>query len=297
MSLLTVPVPLVTSSPIRHNFEAGSTETRTFGFVPGAAAELSLIVPTYNERGNVAELLARVDCVLHGMDWELIFIDDNSPDGTSDLIRSQCALYPNVRLIERIGRRGLSSACLEGMYAASAPFLAVMDADLQHDEAILPAMLAASRSLDLDVVVGTRNAAGGTMGEFSPLRVALSRLGRMLSRVVAPALVSDPMSGFFLLRRSFFLEVAGGVDGRGFKILFDMLTTCARRVRVGEIGYRFRSRHQGKSKLGASVLFAYILMLGRKFMRPRWQSLRASQTQSRLTNSIAAPERHRRTAA
>jgi dolichol-phosphate mannosyltransferase len=283
MSLLTVPVPLVASSPILDASQFGSAETRTFGFLHGAAAELSIIVPTYNERGNIAELIARLDGVLHGVDWEIIFVDDNSPDGTSDLVRSQCALYRNVRLIERIGRRGLSSACLEGLYAASAPVLAVMDADLQHDESILPAMLAAQRSLDLDLVVGTRNAAGGTMGEFSPLRVALSRLGRTLSRIVAPALVSDPMSGFFLLRSSFFHEVGGSVDGRGFKILLDLLTSSTRRVRIGEIGYRFRNRYHGKSKLGASVLFAYVLMLGRKLMRPQRQSLGASQAHPRAS--------------
>jgi dolichol-phosphate mannosyltransferase len=278
MSISTLPIP-VASSLTSPTSQAGSIEAWTFGFGPAASADLSLIVPTYNERGNIIELIMRLDRVLAGLEWELIFIDDDSPDGTAELIRSQCALHPNLRLIERIGRRGLSSACLEGMHAASGPFLAVMDADLQHDEAILPVMLATLRSQDLDVVVGTRNAAGGTMGEFSPLRVALSKLGRSLSRIVAPDLVSDPMSGFFLLRRSFYLEVADSVEGKGFKILLDMLTTCTRRVRVGEVGYRFRNRQHGKSKLGPSVLFEYLLMLGRKLLRTQRNRPRAAQIQ------------------
>jgi len=241
---------------------------------PGNTAEISVVLPTFNERDNIAEVITRLGAVLHGMDWELIFVDDNSPDGTSDLVRLFCTVCPRIRLIQRIGRRGLSSACIEGMRAATAEHIAVMDADLQHDEAALPAMLAKLRAENLDMVVGTRNSAGGSMGGFSPARVALSRLGRFLSYAVARSGLSDPMSGFFIVRRGFFLEVMDRLYGRGFKILLDMVASSTRRVRLGEVGYRFRDRHHGESKLGTTVIVEYLLMIAKKlsskllFIRP-----------------------------
>jgi dolichol-phosphate mannosyltransferase len=164
-------------------------------------------------------------------------------------------------LIERIGRRGLSSACIEGILSTSANYVAVMDADLQHDESILPRMLDKLRVEALDIVVGTRNAVGGSMGEFCTSRVFLSRLGKRISRAVSHCELSDPMSGFFLVRRSFFLEVVHGMHGGGFKILVDMLATSTRPVRVGEVGYCFRKRTRGESKLDANAALEYLFLV------------------------------------
>jgi hypothetical protein len=166
------------------------------------AVDLAVILPTYNERANVAELISRLDAALAGLCWEAIFVDDDSPDGTGELVHSYAQQDARIRLIERVGRRGLSSACIEGMMATSARFIAVMDADLQHDETVLPAMLARLRQESLDMVVGTRNAGGGSMGQFCASRVLLSRLGQKISQAVCSLRLSDPMSGFFMVRRS-----------------------------------------------------------------------------------------------
>src|SRR6202451_4650650 len=129
--------------------------------------ELSVVIPTYKERQNVAPLVASLEAALQGINWEVIFVDDHSPDHTSDTIRELALTNPRVRILERIGRRGLSSACIEGMMASPAPCLAVMDADMQHDETILPEMLHLLQSRKLDLVVASRRIAGGSMGEFA----------------------------------------------------------------------------------------------------------------------------------
>lgn len=205
-------------------------------------------------------MIERLSAALKGLDWELIFIDDDSPDGTSDLVRAYAAEDRRIRLIQRIGRRGLSTACIEGMMATAADYIAVMDADLQHDESILPRMLQKLRGEDLDIVVATRGG-DGDMGEFAPRRVLLSRMGQRVSRVVAGAELTDPMSGFFILRRGFFLEVVRGLHQGGFKILVDILATSHRPVRVGEVGYSFRNRLYGKSKLDLSVALEYLFLV------------------------------------
>ena len=198
---------------------------------------------------------------LASLDWELIFVDDDSPDGTSDLVRAYSGEDRRIRLIQRIGRRGLSSACIEGIMTTSADYVAVIDADLQHDETILPQMLQKLRREDLDIVVATRRADGGSMGEFTAKRVILSRIGRLISRIVCRCELTDPMSGFFLLRRRFFLEVVHGLHDGGFKILVDILATSKRPVRLGEVGYVFRNREHGESKLDASVAIEYLILV------------------------------------
>jgi dolichol-phosphate mannosyltransferase len=168
---------------------------------------------------------------------------------------------PRVRVIRRFGRRGLSSACVEGMLATAAPFMAVIDADLQHDETVLPRMLATLRQDELDIVVGTRFAADGGVGTFSRPRLLLSRFGRLLSRMVSRADLSDPMSGFFVLRRAFFDETVRRLSGQGFKILLDLLASSPRPVRLAEMPYQFRPRHSGESKLDATVVLEYVVLL------------------------------------
>jgi dolichol-phosphate mannosyltransferase len=233
-----------------------------------APPELAVIVPTLNERDNIAPLLVRLGEALAGIAWEVVFVDDDSRDGTAELLLRLQSSDPRVRVIRRIGRRGLASACIEGMLATGAPFLAVMDADLQHDESILPRMLEALRDDDLDIVVGSRFSAGGGVGVFSGRRLFLSRLGRLLSRTVSRADLSDPMSGFFVLRRSFFEETARRLSGQGFKILLDLFASAPRPVRFAELPYVFRPRHSGASKLNTLVVLEYVILLSDKLLGP-----------------------------
>jgi dolichol-phosphate mannosyltransferase len=223
--------------------------------------EIAVVLPTFNERENIPELIARLSAALDGLSWELVFVDDDSPDDTAEVVSVYAAEDRRIRLIQRVGRRGLSSACIEGILATPAKYVAVMDADLQHDEAILPQMLEKLRSENLDMVVATRNAPGGSMSEFSAKRVFLSRFGRQISRMVTRSELTDPMSGYFLLRRSFFLEVVHGMHGGGFKILVDMLATSNRPVCLGEVPYCFRKRMHGESKLDVNVAVEYIFLV------------------------------------
>ncbi len=225
------------------------------------ALELAVVVPTYNERENVVLLLAALHKALADSEWEVIFVDDNSPDGTAEHIRAIAATNRHIRVLERIGRRGLSSACIEGMLATPAPYIAVMDADLQHDESMLPSMLEQLKSRHLDVVVASRNVAGGSMGEFSRRRIRLSNLGSRISRWVCRCEISDAMSGFFIVRRAFFQEVAARLTGSGFKILVDLLGSSMRPVRLTEMPYRFRKRERGESKLDVNVELEYLYLV------------------------------------
>jgi dolichol-phosphate mannosyltransferase len=233
---------------------------------PTITSELAVIVPTFNERDNVIPFLEALAAALGQISYEVIFVDDDSPDGTSDVIREISQRDSRVRVLHRINRRGLASACVEGMLASSAPYLAVMDADLQHDETLLPQMLERVKTKNLDVVVGSRNIAGGSMGEFAQSRVRLSMLGRRFSQSVCRCEINDPMSGFFVLSRPFLMEVVHGVSGIGFKILVDLLASCQRRVRLEEVPYRFRSRQHGESKLDILVGVEYLQLLLDKFI-------------------------------
>ncbi len=224
-------------------------------------AHLAIIIPVFREAANVAPLVARLDAALAGLAWEAVFVDDDSPDGTAATARAIAARDPRVRCIRRIGRRGLASACIEGMLSVSAPFVAVMDGDLQHDETILPAMLAAVEA-GADIAIGSRHVAGGAaMGGFSAARGALSDGGARLARMLLPVPVTDPMSGFFLLRREVVEEVAPRLAARGFKILLDILLSARRKLVVAELPYSFRSRLAGESKLDATVLLEFAGLL------------------------------------
>lgn len=225
------------------------------------ALELAVVVPTFNERENVRLLLERLDIALAGISHEVIFVDDDSPDGTADVVREFGRSDPRVRVLQRVHRRGLSSACLEGMMASAAPYIAVMDADLQHDESVLPAMLEKLKAESLDLVVATRNAEGGSMGEFARHRVMLSNLGHRLSRSISHADLSDPMSGFFMVERKFLEEVVRSASGIGFKILLDLVASSTRPVRIGELPYTFRQRLHGDSKLDILVGLEYLQLL------------------------------------
>jgi dolichol-phosphate mannosyltransferase len=230
-----------------------------------SSLELSIVIPTFNERGNISVLLARLSSALGELNWEVIFVDDNSADGTAACIRELSASDPRIRILERIGRRGLSSACIEGMRATAAPYIAVMDADLQHDEAILPLMLKRIKSGGLDIVVGSRMMAGGCTGELPVWRVLLSVIGSRISRLVCHCDVSDAMSGFFVVRKEFVEEVIHRLRGTGFKLLVDLLASSSRPIHVAELPYKFRTRNWGESKLNLHVQLDYLYLLLQKF--------------------------------
>jgi dolichol-phosphate mannosyltransferase len=223
--------------------------------------ELSVIIPTYKERQNIAPLLAALQTSLQGINWEAIFVDDHSPDRTADEVRALALSNPRVRILERIGRRGLSSACIEGMMASPAPSLAVMDADMQHDETALPEMLRLLQEKHLDVVVASRRVKGGSMGEFALERVRLSDLGSRVSRLVCKCDITDPMSGFFVVDSNFFRAAVPRLTGTGFKLLVDILASSRNPPRIAEVPYRFRKRLTGESKLDVNVELEYLFLI------------------------------------
>jgi dolichol-phosphate mannosyltransferase len=181
--------------------------------------ELSIIVPTYKEVDNVETVVKQVHACLKDVAWEIIFVDDDSPDGTADRIRDIARTDPRVRCLQRIGRRGLASACIEGMLSSSAPYIAVMDADLQHDETLLPTMLDILRKGDSDIVIGSRYISGGSVGQWSKARAWISRWATQLSHIVLKADLADPMSGFFMMTHEAMLRcIRGNISGIGFKI-------------------------------------------------------------------------------
>jgi dolichol-phosphate mannosyltransferase len=227
-------------------------------------ASVSIIVPTYNERDNVAELVARLHEVFDadgGGEWEVVFVDDDSPDGTAEAVRGLAARDARVRCLQRIGRRGLSSACVEGMLSSAAEYLAVIDGDLQHDERILPQMRAALQNEDVDLVVGSRYVERGGVGEWSGMRARMSRCATSLARWALGAELRDPMSGFFMVRRAAFHDSVRRLSNVGFKILLDLFASAPRPLRVKEIPYHFRLRRHGESKLDAQVLLDFATLL------------------------------------
>ena len=224
--------------------------------------ELAVVVPTFNERANVPVLVAKLDRALAGHRWEAIFVDDDSPDGTADAVRELGRVDGRVRVIQRIGRRGLSSACIEGMCATSAPFVAVIDGDMQHDETLLPEMLEALKRDDsLDLAIGSRFVEGGGTGEWDRDRVAKSALATRLSRHVLKADLTDPMSGFFMIRAEIVRALVPVLSGIGFKILLDIMTASPRPLRFLELPYVFRVRTEGESKLDHVVAMEYLIAL------------------------------------
>jgi dolichol-phosphate mannosyltransferase len=237
-------------------------------------AELSVVLPCRNERANLAPLLARLEAALEGVAWEAIIVDDDSPDLTWTAAKAIAARDPRVRVLRRVGRRGLASAVVEGWMASSAPFVAVMDADLQHDEALLPRMLAALREGQAGVVIGSRHVEGGTVGEgLSSARRGLSDLGATMANALLPRRISDPMSGFFMLERTLAEAVAPKLSAQGFKILLDLLLVLPRDTRVLELPYTFRPRHAGESKLDAQVMMDFLGLLADRTVG-RWVPLR-----------------------
>jgi dolichol-phosphate mannosyltransferase len=219
---------------------------------------LSVIVPTFNERVNVTKLFEKLQTALTGIDWEVIFVDDNSPDGTSDVVRGLAAQDVRVRGLRRIGRRGLSGACIEGILASSAPYVAVMDADLQHDETQLPKMLALLQDGKAELAIGSRYIEGGSADSFDKQRASASALATGIAKRLLRVIISDPMSGFFMIRRDRFEQLAPQLSTQGFKILLDIIATAHGNLRTVEIPFTFGSRLHGESKLDSMVALDFL---------------------------------------
>lgn len=228
--------------------------------------EFSIIVPVYDEAANIAEIHRRLTCALGGIDWEVIFVDDDSQDGSFAEIVRLCERDARVRVIQRIGRRGLSSACVEGVLATTSPFFAIIDGDLQHDETLLPRMLEELQKDRADLVVASRFAPGGSLGSLSKARSTLSRVATWLSKLVTRHSLSDPMSGFFAMRRSEFDKTVRLLSQQGFKLLLDICASSPADLRMSEIPYTFRERVAGNSKLDRVVVLEHVLLLSGKLV-------------------------------
>ena len=220
--------------------------------------QLSVVVPTFNERDNVTVLYRRLEATLQDIAWEVVFVDDNSPDGTWEVVRGLAQHDSRVRCIRRIGRRGLSGACIEGILAASAPYAAVIDADLQHDETRLPGMVGLLQRGEAELVVGSRYIEGGSANSFNRQRAGVSALATGVARRVLKVAVADPMSGFFMIRRDRFEQLAPQLSTQGFKILLDIVATAQGSLRTVEVPFTFGARQHGESKLDSMVALDFL---------------------------------------
>jgi dolichol-phosphate mannosyltransferase len=233
--------------------------------VVGPGPQLTIVVPTRNEHDNVHPIYDALCRVLHGIGWEVIFVDDDSMDGTAEAVCRLAHSDGRVRCIQRIGRRGLASACVEGILASSAPYVAVMDADLQHDEQLLPHMLEILiTEQHVDAVVGSRYVEHGSVATLSRERAFLSGLATRIARSVLKVPLTDPMSGFFMVRRETFEGSVRRLSSIGFKILLDLVASSPRPLQVKEIPYHFRDRHSGHSKFDALIGWEYLMLLADK---------------------------------
>jgi dolichol-phosphate mannosyltransferase len=227
----------------------------------GSLLELTVVVPTLNEAGNIEPLLAKLSVALAEIQWEAIFVDDGSTDGTPELLTKIAQADRRVRLIRRIGRRGLASAVTEGALASTTPVVAVIDADLQHDEKILPELYRAIAEGDHELAIGTRYAGNGSTGEWDADRLKISRFATALASPIMKTRLSDPMSGLFAVRRDVLLEAAPKLSNVGYKILLDLVASAPRPLKVAEVGYTFGARVAGESKLDEMVALEYVELL------------------------------------
>jgi dolichol-phosphate mannosyltransferase len=231
------------------------------------APELTIVIPTYKERDNIAPLVERLRVTMQGVDWEVLFVDDNSPDGTAHAVRVIGRNDQRIRCISRIGRRGLAGACLEGMLASQARYVAVMDGDMQHDETLLALMLERMRGADIDLVAASRYLSGGSSAGLNENRARISRWSTALARRVLGQELTDPLSGFFMMRRDTVERLAPSLSSQGFKILLDIVATARGALRVVEIPGVFNERQFGESKLDARVALEFIGLMIAKLTR------------------------------
>ncbi|ANU07591.1 glycosyltransferase family 2 protein [Paraurantiacibacter namhicola] len=232
--------------------------------------ELAIILPTLNEKGNIAPMVTRLEEALGPTGWEAVFVDDNSSDGTAEAAREIGRTDPRIRVIQRIGRRGLASAAIEGMCATAAPFVAVMDADHQHDPALLPDMLASLKAGEADLAYASRFAEGGNAdGLSSKGREKGSRVANAMARKLTGTELTDAMSGYFMLRTDRLRKQADNLSGIGFKIMLDILATASPRLTVKEFPLKFAERLEGESKLDHGVVLDFLAGLVERYVG-RW---------------------------
>ncbi len=221
---------------------------------------VSIIIPTYNEADNIKELLVKLQKVLGNMNHEIIIIDDDSPDLTWQKATSFKSSFPQLHVIRRIEERGLSSAVITGMAIAKGDVLAVMDADMQHDESILPDMVQAISEKKYDIAVGSRKVGDGSYGEFSFLRILVSQVAAFFTELMLHIRVKDSMSGFFAINRKHYEKKVSSINAKGFKILMEFLGRSPQ-AKVIEIPYTFRKRIHGQTKLSPAVIRHFFMAL------------------------------------
>jgi dolichol-phosphate mannosyltransferase len=228
--------------------------------------EIAIIAPSFNERANIRPFVASIASALRGHEWEMIIVDDDSPDGTYQEILEVVRVNPRVRGLRRVGRKGLASAVIEGILVSNAPVVAVMDADMQHDETVLPAML--DRILNgADLVVGTRYSGQGSVGTWSEDRVRMSRIATNMSSILVGNRTSDPMSGFFMARRQVVNNCVYDLSQQGYKILLDLIASSPQSTVIEEVAYTFRERAEGESKLSAMVVAEFVFLVVEKLSK------------------------------
>ncbi len=249
------------STPSIVKFTAGSRQSSTVASLTTQLPVVSIVAPTYNERMNIRPLVAAVTAAMGDTPFELIFVDDDSPDGTSLEIAAVAREGASVRGLRRVGRRGLASAVVEGAMSAHADIIGVIDADMQHDETLLPRMLEILRTTDTDIVVASRHVAGGSVGEWDATRQRMSVFATWASRLLIGESVSDPMSGFFMTRRAVFDGAIYDLSQQGYKILLDLLTSSPHPLKVAEVPYTFRDRQSGESKVDTMIVAEYAFLL------------------------------------
>lgn len=225
------------------------------------APDISIIVPTYNERANIAALVDAVRAALGDIPWEMIVVDDDSPDQTFNEVSKLAREEPRLRCLRRVGRRGLSSAVIEGAMVANGAVIGVMDADFQHDESILARMYETLVDENADIVVATRYAEGGGIGQWDARRARMSDFATRMACMLVGNQTSDPMSGFFMVRREVFSSVIYDLSQQGYKILLDIISSSHTPLRIAEVPYVFRTRQEGESKISIMVLAQFLFLI------------------------------------
>lgn len=228
--------------------------------------ELTVIVPTLNESGNVSLLYSKIANTLKGSNFAVLFVDDDSQDGTINEINTLIAKHNNVQLIRRINRRGISSAFIEGVFSSSSKYIAIIDADLQHEESLLSEMLYKLKTQKLDIIIASRfkDLSDRKVVGLSGAREQMSRFGNALCGLVSGAHLTDPLTGFFMIRKPLMDKIIYKLSGVGFKIMLDIFATCKNekiKLRFQEIHMNFRKRNKGKSKLDIVILYEFALLI------------------------------------
>lgn len=221
----------------------------------------SLIIPTYNEKDNIRLLL---DCLRETLgaseEVEIIVADDDSPDLTWQIVENYALLDKRIKVFRRIKNKGLSKAVIEGFINAKGDILGVMDADLSHDHKILPKMISAVRDEGYDLVVGSRRIPGGGADKWPWYRKISSDIATVIAKTILDIKLSDPMSGYFTLKRELFEKVKQEINPRGYKILLEIYVR-SNPPRVKEVPFIFKDRKQGYSKVNTKVMLQYMQML------------------------------------